>query len=734
MRRLWTLLALVCAGLALVPASRAQAQENECPRAVVVALPGVTWADVERVSPPNILEAADNGALGSIAVRTNTSRTSYASGFATIGAGTRVDGGRTTGGVVGSSGTPGGLFQQDVIVAGVEEMRDLADEAGYNARPGALATTLRDASTENFVFAIGNSDPGTDPPAPLGFGRWALLSAMTVEGEVEFAATSELILESADGYPYGVRTAPETASQAISSALSTDGCSVLFVDPGDLTRADELATTQGEPLREWSDRALLAADGLVGTAADSLGEDDLLIVVTPTSPGWDVETHLGVAIASGPGFPAGSMLTSGSTRAPDLVTLPDIAPTILAHLKVAQPPEMLGRPFVSGPGGEGDRVGRMVALNAESVYSHGIQADIATGYVVFQVFMCALIVLLLRREGKRSRYLEEHPLVRRCLEWGALAVVSFPLAVYLSSPLPAHQLQLIGLVPAMIAIDLAVVALSSLLIAEPLDRLMTVALATVAVMFFDLALGWQLQFNAVFGHDPIVAGRFAGLGNNAFAVLGACTIIAAALMVHRWQGRRWVMPAIGGLFALVVVADGAPQLGSDVGGVLALVPTMAVTFILLLGRRPSWRVLVIGAVVAVGVLGIFLAVDLSRPAESQTHLGSFFTDIRERGAGVFFDTIERKARTNLRVFTSTIWTYLVPPALAVIAYLLFRPSGSWRRFAAEYPKLRAGLIGGLVLGVLGFAVNDSGIVVPAMILSFLVPLALLTHLRMGRAT
>lgn len=713
----------------LVAPGSASAQDA-CSNAVVLALPGVIWSDIARVRPPNILEAVDGGAIGAMAVRTVGSRTSYASGFATIGAGTRVDAGRTAGGQLGGRPAAGGVFRRGVAAGGLAEIRVLAEEAGYQAVPGALATAVRE-ETDASVFAIGNSDPGLDPPAPLGSGRWVLLAGMDVEGEVQYSATSEVMLEEAADYPYGVRTSPETISQAISSALSTDRCALVVIDPGDLTRVDELATTRGDALTESSDRALLAADDLAGTVMDSMDDDDLFLIVSTTSPGWDPETHLGVAIATGPGFDAGSMLTSGSTRAPDLVTLPDIGPTVLKHLEVKQPAAMLGRSFVTGAG-EGDRVAQMVDLDEESVYSHGIQADIATGYVLFQVVMCALIVLLLRREGRRRGYLNEHPLVRLSLEWGALAVVSFPLAVYLSSPLPAHELGLLRLVPLTVAIDLALVAAASFLIAEPLDRLMALALSTVGVMVVDLALGGRLQFNAVFGNDPINAGRFAGLGNSAFAVLGASTILAAALMVHRWRDRPWTIPAILALFTLTVIADGAPQLGSDVGGVLALVPALAVTFMLLLGKRPSWRVLGIATVAGVVVLGIFLAIDLGRPPEVRTHLGNFFTDVRARGAGVFVDTIERKARTNLRIFTSTIWTYLVPPALAVIAYLLFRPVGSWRRFAEEYPRLRAGLIGGLVLGVLGFAVNDSGIVVPAMILSFLVPLALLTHLRMGR--
>jgi hypothetical protein len=99
---------------------------------------------------------------------------------------------------------------------------------------------------------------------------------------------------------------------------------------------------------------------------------------------------------------------------------------------------------------------------------------------------------------------------------------------------------------------------------------------------------------------------------------------------------------------------------------------------------------------------------------------------------VFLDTIGRKIETNVRVFTGTIWTYLVPPALGLIAWLLWRPKRRWERLATEYPTLRAGLVGGLILSLLGFAVNDSGIVVPAVMLSYLVPVAFLAHLLLER--
>ena len=67
------LAAFMALGITLIPLTQARAQES-CSKVVVVALPGVTWADVDRVSPPNILAVAEEGAVGSVAVRTISSR------------------------------------------------------------------------------------------------------------------------------------------------------------------------------------------------------------------------------------------------------------------------------------------------------------------------------------------------------------------------------------------------------------------------------------------------------------------------------------------------------------------------------------------------------------------------------------------------------------------------------------------------------------------------------------
>lgn len=698
----------------------ARAQES-CSHVVVLALPGVTWRDIQRVEPPAITNAVENGASGSMSVRTNSSRTSLASGFVTIGAGARVDGGLTTGGPAETAAD--GLVTADVAVGGFGEVRARADDQGYGARPGALAQAL-----DVPVFAVGNGDLGKPVPAPFGYGRWSLLAAMDATGVVDRAATDDQLLVADPSAPYAVVTDEEVLEGALDVALAPR-CSVVIVEQGDLTRADQFSTAQLESPTQQRDEALMKSDELLAELASRLDLDrDLLLVVSPTSPAYKEEAHLGIAVAMGPGFDPGATLESASTRRAGIVTLPDVAPTILEHLGVGRPAAMNGRAFFAAPA-KGDPFEGGVNLDREATFIDEVKGPVNAVFVAFQVIVYALILILLAWRERRGGV---GATAQRWLETAGLAVVAFPVASFLAGVVRGHELGVVLFALLLVAIDAALVAAATLALRDPLDRLLALSAFTLAVLAADLMTGSRLQLNTVFGYSPIVAGRFAGAGNIVFAVLGAVTIVTGALVAYRWRGARRALIYVGLLFGAVIVVDGAPQFGSDVGGILALVPALGLTWLLLSGRRPSVSLLLLAGLAAVAVLGIFLVIDLSRPAGSQTHLARLWLDVVERGPETLWDTLVRKAEANVRVFTSTIYTFFIPPALLVLGYLLRRPSGRWQRLAASYPRLRAGLVGGLVLAVLGFAVNDSGVVIPAVVLSFLVPMALLVHLAMER--
>lgn len=704
-------------------AEPAAASKTVCSRVVVFTLPGVTWEEISRVEPPALMSVVEDGAAGSMSVRTISSRTSYASGFATLGAGSRVDAGRFSGAPAREDAAlmDEELFSDGVAIAGLSQLLFDAREAGYDAVPGALADALGDVP----ITAVGNSDTGMPPEAPFGFGRWVLLGAMNSDGVVAGSAAGSRLLVRDDSAPWGLRTDPEQAEAAIDRALADD-CGVTFVDPGDLARVDELQIARSTPMPDERATALMAADALLAEVVARLDhERDLLMVLSPTSPWLEEEAHLGVAAMWGQGVEAGSSLQSASTRRSGIVTLPDVAPAVLEHLGLPAHPAMNGRPIFVVPGGD-NLVEEAIALDRESIFVENMKTPITAGFVLVQVLIYAFAAGLIARRARTEE--REFGRAARPIEFAMLCIVVFPISTYLVGTIDQHTIGSPLIYAVLLGITLFLAMAIYLVFGSPLQRLLAACALTLLVMFADLVAGAGLQLNTVLGYSPVVAGRFAGLGNIAFAVMGIAGLITGALVAHRRRSAGRGLAIAAAVFVAIVVFDGAPQLGSDVGGVLALVPSLGLTFLLLSGRKVNLKIAALGVLAGVVAVGAFLALDLSRSPDERTHLARLYEDVRDRGFGVMTDTIERKMSANVRLFKTSLWTYFVPPALIAIALLMRRPRDLWERLDRSHPQVRAGLIGGLVLAGLGFAVNDSGIVIPAVVLSFLVPLAIMVHL------
>ncbi|MCU1381281.1 MAG: hypothetical protein JWN29_4264, partial [Acidimicrobiales bacterium] len=115
------------------------------------------------------------------------------------------------------------------------------------------------------------------------------------------------------------------------------------------------------------------------------------------------------------------------------------------------------------------------------------------------------------------------------------------------------------------------------------------------------------------------------------------------------------------------------------------------------------------------------AVDLSRPKESRTHLGRIASKVLNADGGGLATVLARKLNANITILTSSIWTWIIPVAIAFFGFLVWRRTGLLRALEERLPGLRACLIGALVAGFLGFALNDSGVAVPAMMLAVVLP-------------
>ena len=332
-----------------------------------------------------------------------------------------------------------------------------------------------------------------------------------------------------------------------------------------------------------------AADSLVGRLDGARPPGATLLVVGLSEAPGDKGTHLHVAIASGSRFGPGLLISASTRRAP-YVQLVDVAPTVLSLVGIATPNAMIGQPWRTTQG----RLS-IAALRDEDSKSDG-QRKVTVPFFVVLVGVQLLaggIALALRRW--------------RLVEVVALAGTTAVGASYLANLVPWWRAT--SPLPAMLAVTAAatfVLTGIALLGKGLLARAGLACGLTAAVLAVDVITGAHLQMSSVAGYSPVVAGRFAGIGNVAFGVLAAAVLLAAASTGSA---------TVAALTALVVVVDGAPMWGSDVGGVLALVPAYALLVLLLAGRAVNVARLAVAGLVGALVVTAFGVADHARPAD-----------------------------------------------------------------------------------------------------------------------
>jgi hypothetical protein len=392
------------------------------------------------------------------------------------------------------------------------------------------------------------------------------------------------------------------------------------------------------------------------------------------------------------------------------VQLVDLAPTILDRLGVDVPDSMEGEPVAVGDrgGSASDRRDFLVREDAAATFRDAHVGAVATLFVIGELLLALGTMLLVARPDRRR--------LPPALLAGAVLALAYLPAVLLARLFPFHDWGEIAYFAFLLGVA-AVLAGGYALIGRrrPVDTLIVALAVVVVLLLVDVVLGTPLQFNSPLGYSPKVSGRFTGFGNLGYAALAASTVLLAGLLAHRIGGRRGAQMGVG-LLVVVFVIDAIPFWGSDVGGTLSLLPAYAVASYLLLGVRVRARTIVLCGLAAVAAVVLFGLVDLSRPADQRSHLGRLFESIADDGFSSLATVVLRKSGTNLAGLTTSVWMWMVPIALGLLAWLLWRAPERLRLLLDRIPELRAVTIGFVIAAVLGFALNDTGIAVPAVML------------------
>ncbi|MCW2878490.1 MAG: hypothetical protein JWQ95_2590 [Sphaerisporangium sp.] len=684
-RRVLGALAVIMLGLIMAPAV---ARADGPARVALIGVPGLHWHDVNAADTPNLWRLAGQSAVGSLSVRAVGRTTCPYDGWLTVSAGVRSS--------VGSKcGPPPAPEQQGAgaVIPGFDWL--------WTVRDVKYAGTLGAA-----VHAAGQCTSAVGPGAALALADRA--------GRVD-------------------RYAPSPDKVA-----DWSGCGVLAVDVDDLVRP----YINGERLSELPESlsparrkaALRAADAKAGAVLGLLPQDTTVLLAGLADHGS--EPHLRVAMWRAAGA-QGHFLGAMSTHRDDMVILPDITATMLTAAGVAVPPTVIGVPWSASRTTTLDD--GITALRGADVAGQAIRAaggPFFTGLAVLQVLFYGIAFLLLRRRRGLGG-----------VRVAALGLASLPASTFLVNLAPWDRAA-VPVLALLAGVASCAVVLTGLALAAPalwsrlrgrpeagsvLGPPAVIAGVTAAVLVGDLLTGTPLQLNSLMGYTGVVGARYYGLGNIPFALLATAVLLlttAVADGLVRTGRRRVAVALVAGLGGFAMLLDGWPGIGSDFGGVIAFVPGIAVTALLVAGKKVS--VVKLGAFcVAGGVLVMGIAyLDYLRPPGSQTHLGRFAGQVFD---GTFLPVILRKLTAMLSTLLSPNLMPIVVAAFAFLVFALLRPgtasAGVLPVAFERAPMLRAGLIGSLVSGVVGMLVNDSGAAVLSMALALAVPLVLSAGIR-----
>ncbi len=694
-RALAVTVALATAVVGLVLGSvawSADAVANEPAGAVVVVgTGGISWSDVDPETTPNLWTLLRDGSSAALSVRSVYSNTCPADGWLGLSSGGRAAADRP-----GDEPDPADrpCTEPPAVVDGKvtewPEYEEAASRERFDTQLGLLGDTA--AAGDLCVKAVA-------PWGPVGGAR----SDGAIDQSAEWSSTQML--------------------------EDLNGCPITLVDVGSLRDPDDVA--EGEIAPASKEEQLAAIDSRIGQVMESGPNGADYVVASLSDAG--VSERLRLVVARGPHFGPG-LLYSPSTRHAGLAQAQDITATVLSSVGLPVPDAVGGAPLTSvvAPDNSQRRAeARHTGLVDYDEASHDVHDLVEPFFTVFAygqlvIYLLVLLVYKGRLGSERTR-------VTVLARVRVLSVVaaSVPISTFLANLLPWWRFP-VDMLSVVVAVAIFVALISLLALRGPLRRwalgpMAVVSATTMLVLAADVITGSRLQLSSLMGLQPVVAGRFYGMGNPTFALFATatillCTAVSSALVSAGKQRAAAVSVALIGGFAVVV--DGMPVWGADGGGPPALVPGLAYLVLAVLGLRMTWRRVLL---IALGVVVLFFAVagaDWLRAPSSRSHLGRFVQSILDGNA---MDIVVRKGQQNVDILLGNApLTLLVPAALLFVVYVLARPT-SWgsramQRSYDQAPTLRAGLIALLITLTIGFLVNDSGVAIPAVGATLAVPL------------
>lgn len=581
--------------------------------------------------------------------------------------------------------------QGSLVYTDIYKLKERNEDSEYLNYIGYLGDVIN--KNKGFACFLGNADTAEQ-------NRSSMLIAMDSSGAVDSGEIDNTLIDD-ELFPYGKRTDYNRLAELYKQYLSAS--SFIVIETGDMERLEQFRTSMSlESYENYKNSVLRNIDSFIEKLVSYGGFRTLIFISTyPSKPAAEVNNRLTPIVV----YEAGDagVLYSSNTRREGILLNTDLADYILVKLGYSN------LSAVSELRRE-KTLYFLEDMNRNIVRTSTLRVPVLTSYAV--ILTIVLFILFVIAAFLRTEY---RSVLSRLGSFLGYMLLSFPIAFLY---LPTSRL---GDSPAeYITFSAAASALLSILLQNTVKGkikvIFTICLLLLIGLTIDILSGSPLIKQSVLGYDPIIGARFYGIGNEYAGMFIGCSLMVFGC-VQELLGNRLKRTAAVLIFGSCTLLLGLSFLGANFGGAIAGASGYLLAYFQVYGIKFSKRNIFGGVLVLISVAAALIITD-TLGIGSPSHMGGIVKDTAANGIGVIASTIQRKISMNLRLLRYTIWTKVLISIIIIISYMLFRPNKLLQKLFDRYKYLGYSLISIAASAIVGFGVNDSGIVVAATAMIF----------------
>ncbi len=558
----------------------------------------------------------------------------------------------------------------------------------YTPYIGLLGDLLHENGLKTAIF--GNSDT-------IDYTyRYSSFIPMDSKGLIDFGNVDDILIEDEE-YPYGLKTDYDKIMNEIKKLQNET--SLFVIDTGDLFRLHTTSSyISDDRFFEQRNNILNDIDAFIGELINSVNKgESLIFIFSPNSGEEKIKgSRLSPLILWGSNIEE-SILSSATTKYTGIVSNLDIVPTIAEFFGIKT--EKASGNKITWEKKE-DVFTYIKSINGRIDLTSKIRTKSLTAYGIISIIILLLSALLLVIKIRVDFN------INKIIKILILFLYGIPLIYIISSLFNINSIYKFFLVIS----ALSIIYLFILNRYNGISTFYSLNFLYLIIITLDILLDNAFSKFSVLSYDPIIGARYYGLGNEMVGLLLPVAMISINLIYQRLNN----IVTLGIMLLLTVVLVGHPQLGANVGGMISFLSASLLFILEAIEKKFSLKSMAIIALTVAFFLGILGFIDL-KFNPNPTHLGEALMKVRDEGLYIANNIIIRKLAMNIKLVGNSFWTKVLFSNIIVQGMLTFLYRNGYKYLINR--KINKGYISIIFGSIIGFLVNDSGLVLASIALN-----------------